>query len=98
MPVTKSAKKALRQSIKRRARNLRRKNKIKTLTKEIKRLVEKKELEKAKQLLPQLYKALDKAAKAGTIKKNTASRKKSRITIFLNKAIQSLSQVSNKEN
>lgn len=30
--------------------------------------------------LPELYKAIDKAAKHGTIKKNTAARMKSRIT------------------
>jgi len=34
--------------------------------------------------LPQIYKSLDKAAKTGLIKKNTASRKKSRMA----KAIQ----------
>ena len=35
---------------------------------------------KAKKLLPQIYKILDKSAKTNVIKKNTASRKKSRIT------------------
>jgi len=83
MPVTKSAKKALRQSLRRRARNLQRKKKIKDLVKEIKSLVKEKKIDKAKELLPQLYKALDKAAKVGTIKKNTASRKKSKITKFV---------------
>jgi len=39
-----------------------------------------KKIEEAKKLLPKLYKALDKAAKVGLIKKNTASRKKSRLT------------------
>jgi ribosomal protein S20 len=42
--------------------------------------------------LPQIYKALDKAAKVGVIKKNTASRKKSRLTIFFNKAIKEINQ------
>jgi len=96
MPITKSAKKALRQSLKRKKRNIVYKNKIKDLVKRIKSLViEKKNavkgeprqkgLEEAKKLLPQLYKALDKASKVGVIKKNTASRRKSRITKALNK-------------
>lgn len=33
-----------------------------------------------KDLLPSVYKALDKAAKVGVIKKNTAARRKSLIT------------------
>jgi len=84
MPVTKSAEKALRQSIKRRARNLVYKKKIKNLIKEVRSLVGEKKIEEAKKILPQVYKTLDKSAKVGVIKKNTASRKKSRITKLLN--------------
>jgi len=80
MPIKKSAKKALRQSERRRIRNLQRKRKIKNLLKEVKILVSQKKQEEAKKLLPQVYKLLDKAAKTGLIKKNTAARKKSRIT------------------
>jgi len=79
MPIKKSAKKALRQSERRRIRNLQRKRKIKNLLKEVKILVSQKKQEEAKKLLPQIYKILDKAAKTGLIKKNTAARKKSRI-------------------
>ncbi len=43
-------------------------------------MLSEKKTEEAKKLLPQVYKFLDKAAKTGLIKKNTASRKKSRIT------------------
>ena len=85
MAVTKSAKKALRQSIKRRKGNLQKKRKIKDLIKKVKNLASEKKIEEAKKLLPSLYKALDKAAKVGTIKRNTASRKKSRITKSLRK-------------
>lgn len=85
MPITKSAKKALRQNLRRRARNLQKKKKIKDLIKEIKRLVLEKKKEEAKKLLPQFYQVLDKAVKTGVIKKNTASRKKSRITKLINK-------------
>ena len=84
MPITKSAKKALRQSEKRRARNLVYINKIKRLVREARTLVFQKKTEEAKKILPQVYKILDKAAKVGIIKKNAAARKKSRIA----KAIQ----------
>lgn len=85
MALTKSAKKAFRQSVKRGVRNLASKNKIKNLIKEVKSLVFQKKVEEAKKLLPTIYKFLDKAAKIGVLKKNTASRKKSRIAKLLNK-------------
>ena len=85
MPITKSAKKALRQSIKRKARNIAYKKKMRGLIKEVRVLVSEKKEKEAKKLLPQVYKILDKAAKVGIIKKNTASRKKARITKLINK-------------
>jgi len=84
MPITKSAKKALRQNLRRKAHNLSYKNKIKALIKEARILVGAKKTEEVKKLLPQVYKILDKAAKEKVIKKNTASRKKSRITKLVN--------------
>jgi len=86
MPIIKSAKKALRQSLKRQARNLIYKRKIKSLIKEIRNLVSQKKIEETKRILPQIYKILDKAAKVGIIKKNTAARKKSSITQLINKS------------
>lgn len=86
MPITKSAKKALRQNLKRKARNLQKKQKIKNLLKEMRNLVSQKKIEEAKKLLPQVYKALDKAAKTGLIKKNSAARKKSRIAKLIFKS------------
>jgi small subunit ribosomal protein S20 len=80
MPITKSAKKALRQSQKRRVFNLRRKNKMKELVKQFKSLISDNKKEEAQSLLSKVYKAIDKAAKRGVIKKNNASRKKSRLT------------------
>lgn len=80
MPITKSAQKALRQNIKRRNKNRQTKKRIKEVLKEIKILISQKKIEEAKKLLPLVYKSLDKAAKTGLIKKNTAARKKSRIT------------------
>ena len=107
MPITKSAKKSLRQSLRRRARNLQKMRKLKNLLKEVKNLVTQKKvkedkssfppslsrgessaIEEARKLLPRVYKLLDKAAKTGLIKKNTASRKKSRITKLISKSQQ----------
>lgn len=79
MPITQSAKKALRQSFKRRKNNLYYKDKMKKLEKEIVSLLGQKKFSEAKKLLPQFYKIVDKAAKK-VIAKNKADRKKSRIT------------------
>ncbi len=85
MPITKSARKALRQSERKRVRNLQKRRKLKNLLKEVGDLVLEKKIDEAKKILPQVYKILDKSAKVGLIKKNTASRKKSRITRLLTK-------------
>lgn len=85
MPITKAAKKALRQSKKRRARNVRRKNAFKDIIKNIRKLALENKKEEALKLLPKAYKALDKAAKTGVIEKNTAARKKSRLTKLVDK-------------
>ncbi|MBI1984946.1 MAG: 30S ribosomal protein S20 [Candidatus Wildermuthbacteria bacterium] len=85
MPITSSAKKALRQSIKRREKNLIQRNKVKAILKQEKELLSKKNLGDAARLLSQAFKALDKAAKTGLIKKNTASRRKSRLAKALKK-------------
>lgn len=84
MPITRSSQKALRQSFRRQKLNLRRKRKFKGLVKEARELVSLKKIAEAQKLLPKIYQALDKAAKIGVIKKNTASRKKSRITKLVN--------------
>ena len=86
MPITKSAKKALRQSVKKRANNIRRKKKFRSLVKEFRNAIAAKTFDKAKELLPKVYKALDKASKSNTIKKNTSSRTKSRLSVLLNKS------------
>lgn len=85
MPITKSAKKALRQNVRGKIRNLKRKNIMKSLVKQTRKLAGAEKKEEAVKLLPKLYQAIDKAAKRGIIKKNTASRKKSRLTKLLNK-------------
>ena len=83
--ITKSAKKAYRQNLKRRAKNSKDKKALAKILKNYKKLVEQKNLEAAKNELPKVYQALDKIAKTGIIKKNKASRLKSRLTAFVNK-------------
>lgn len=85
MAITKSAKKAIRQTETKRERNLVYKDKIKSLVKKANTLVLEKKNEDAKKLLPEIYAALDKAAKVGVIKKNNASRRKSRLTKLIDK-------------
>jgi len=86
MAIIKSAKKAIRQNKTRRTQNLVYINKIKTLLKDTKAFVAKKMMKEAQELLPKVYEILDKAAKVGIIKKNNASRKKSRVAKMIGKA------------
>ncbi|MCE9517573.1 30S ribosomal protein S20 [Candidatus Nomurabacteria bacterium] len=80
MPITKSAKKALRGSLKKKAINDRNKKLVKESIKTIEKLVKEKKKDEAKKLLPVAYSTIDKATKKGIFKKNTASRKKSRLS------------------
>ena len=83
MPNTKSAKKALRQSERRRILNVRRKRSLRTALKNFEKTLAAKNKEEALRLYPGIQKALDKSAKNNIIKKNTASRKKSRLAARL---------------
>lgn len=77
MPITTSATKALRQSMRRRARNMRRKQVVTDTTKQLRKLVVAGKQKEAAALLPRAYKSIDKAAKTHMLKQNTAARKKS---------------------
>jgi len=79
MPITKSAKKALRQNLRRGEKNLNKKRELKNVIKEYKRLVGVNKMEEAKEQLSKIYKSLDKAAKTNLIKNNKASRLKSQL-------------------
>jgi len=83
MPITKSAKKALRQTARRRVFNLRRTRTLRDLVKNFRELTSVAKKDEAKKLWPNVQQAIDKAAKGGVIKKNTASRKKSRLAKLL---------------
>lgn len=80
MPITKSAKRALRGSLRKKASNDRQKKAMKYTIKKVERLVREKKVDEAKKLLPAVYQVIDKTAKKGIIKKNNASRKKSRMS------------------
>ena len=83
MPITQSAKKALRQNIRRRKKNLERKIALKAVIKQYKKLIAEGKKEEAAKQLSQVYKKLDKAAKVNLIKKNKAARLKSRLSRLL---------------
>ena len=85
MAITKSAKKSIRSSTRKKVVNDRRKEAMKKVLKEFKSLVSKRNAEGAKTIVSKLYKAIDKAAKTGVIKKNAAARKKSRLIASLKK-------------
>ena len=85
MPITKSAKKALRQSKTRRIGNLSRINAYKNAVKQFRKLVAGGQLDQAKAMLPKVYQTLDKAAKSGVIKANKASRLKSHTILAIAK-------------
>ena len=86
MPITTSAKKALRGSQRKRSFNSKKKELLGKAVKQVKKLVAEKKLKEAKAMMPQVQKILDKSVKTGLIKKNAASRKKSRISALLKKA------------
>lgn len=79
MPNTKSAAKAMRQAIRRRTRNLVKKDAYKQAVKQVKKLITEGKKSDAAKALSLAMKALDKAAKTRVLHKNTASRKKSRL-------------------
>ena len=66
------------------ARNKSIKSRVKTFVKKVLIAVEAKNVDEAKAALQVAYKELDKAVTKGVLKKNTASRKKSRLTLKVN--------------
>ncbi len=85
MPNTKSAQKAMRQSRRRNAINLRTKFKVKSAVKETRTLLTAGSANEAAESLKKAMSALDKAVKKNVVHKNTASRKKSRMAKALAK-------------
>lgn len=84
MPIKKSAKKDLRQNLKRKEKNHRALLLIKDLIKKTRKNIVSENLAQAEEFIKKAVKTLDKAAKNKIIKKNTAGRKKSRMMKRLN--------------
>lgn len=80
MPTSKSGLKSLKASKRRRTFNDRRRVELKSAVKEVRTHTSKGDAKKAEEKLSDAYKAIDKALKRGIIKKNTAARKKSRLS------------------
>lgn len=85
MAITSSAKKVIRAAARKRLFNLERKKAVAEAVKKVRKFVADKKFSEAAALLPETYKAIDKAMKTKYLKKNTAARMKSRLTLLVNK-------------
>lgn len=83
MPITKGAEKAHRASLRKRVFNMRRRRTMNDVVKKFRNLVTAGDTAGAQAMLANAFQAIDKAAKRGVIKDNTADRKKSRLAAAL---------------
>lgn len=79
MPITQSAKKAIRTSLRKKAFNDARKRVMKEVVKKIEKIAKTDKAEAIK-MLSSAFQVIDKAAQKGVIKKNNAARKKARLS------------------
>ncbi len=84
MPTKKSAFKALRQSKSHQERNKKIKSDIAALIRKVRKAASLKDQAKASDWLKQSIKRIDKAVQKGILKKNTAARRKSRLSKLVN--------------
>ncbi len=84
MANTKSAKKRIRQSERRRMINRQARSQMRTEIKKFRTLLAEKKYDEARGLLPGVYEVIDRTVKKGVIHRNTAARYKSRLTQQLN--------------
>lgn len=80
-----SARKRIRQNVKRRGQNRRRKTAVKQAIRQFASAVQANKADQAAKQLRAIYKTLDRVAAKGTIHKKTAARRKSRLAKRLNK-------------
>jgi small subunit ribosomal protein S20 len=85
MANTVSALKRMRMTERRTAINRSRKSRLRHQIRAVRRLMDQKDAQGAAKALPATFSLVDRAAKWGIIKKNTAARYKSRITLRLRK-------------
>jgi small subunit ribosomal protein S20 len=86
MANTVSALKRVRATERRTQVNQTRKTRLRHGIRAMRRLLESKDAKAAEALVPKTFSLIDRAAKWGIIKKNTAARYKSRLTVRLRKA------------
>ncbi len=79
MPIIKSAKKALRSSLRKRVYNVRTQGAMHDVLKKVGKSVATGKKADAEAMMKDAYQVIDKAAKRGILKPNTAARKKSRL-------------------
>jgi small subunit ribosomal protein S20 len=84
-----SSLKRIRQDEKKNSRNSILRSKFRTELKKYWQLIDKKMTAEGQKQLPLIHKSIDKARSKGIIKKNLASRKKSQVTRWLQKLLQS---------
>jgi small subunit ribosomal protein S20 len=84
MPIKKSAIKALRQNVKRATHNAKWRSDVEALVRHVRKAITAGDAAKAKDWLQQAIRKIDRAAQKGVIKKNTASRRVSRLTRRVN--------------
>jgi small subunit ribosomal protein S20 len=85
MPITKSAARRMRANERKRLHNRAIKSRLKSLNRRFRDEVKAGKKEEAAAVFRTLCSALDKAAKTGVIHRATASRKRSRLAVALNK-------------
>lgn len=83
----KQAEKRNRQRVKRRARNLQHLSTMRTFMKRVRKALDSKEIDAAKETLPKAITAITRAASKGVIHSNTASRYVSRLTKAVGRAV-----------
>jgi len=84
VPIKKSAVKRAKQNIVRRDRNRALKKAFRVKVKDVLKDLKIDKVKEAEALIPETYKALDKAAKKGAIHKKNAARRKSRLAKKIN--------------
>jgi small subunit ribosomal protein S20 len=85
MANTVSALKRMRMTERRTAINRMRKSRLRHQIRSMRRLLDHKDAQGATKLMPETFSLVDRAAKWGIIKQNTAARYKSRLTLRLRK-------------
>lgn len=87
MPVIESARKQMRQNLKRRARNFPVRNELKTLVKKQLAFIKDGKMDEAVKFMPTVFSVIDMACKKNLIHPNNAAHKKSRLALALNELV-----------